>query len=102
KIIKYLTNLDSPGTWKQQEFTSTSSNETTLYVYGNTQKDIEPVINDIQNIMKKNKQLKDDDTSLSDAYEQYTLVTDQKKLSELGLTAAQVGMSIANSNKDDA
>ncbi|MGE6379634.1 efflux RND transporter permease subunit [Peribacillus muralis] len=102
KIIKHLTNLDSPGTWKQQEFTSTSSNETTLYVYGNTQKDIEPVIDDIQNIMKKNKQLKDVDTSLSDAYEQYTLVTDQKKLSELGLTAGQVGMSIANSNKDDA
>ncbi|MGE7768244.1 efflux RND transporter permease subunit [Peribacillus sp. NPDC096540] len=101
KIIKHLTNLDSPGTWKQQEFTSTSSNETTLYVYGNTQKDIEPVIDDIQNIMKKNKELKDVDTSLSDAYEQYTLVTDQKKLSELGLTAAQVGMSIANSNKDD-
>ncbi|MFE4897238.1 efflux RND transporter permease subunit [Peribacillus butanolivorans] len=101
KIIKHLTNLDSPGTWKQQEFTSTSSNETTLYVYGNSQKDIEPVIDDIQNIMKKNKELKDVDTSLSDAYEQYTLVTDQKKLSELGLTAAQVGMSIANSNKDD-
>ncbi|WP_285769491.1 efflux RND transporter permease subunit [Peribacillus sp. SI8-4] len=102
KIIKHLTNLDSPGTWKQQEFTSTSSNETTLYVYGNTQKDIEPVIDEIQKIMKKNDQLKDVDTSLSDAYEQYTLVTDQKKLSELGLTAAQVGMSIANSNKDDA
>ncbi|WP_057915624.1 efflux RND transporter permease subunit [Peribacillus muralis] len=102
KIIKHLTSLDSPGTWKQQEFTSTSSNQTTLYVYGNTQKDIEPVIDDIQNIMTKNKQLKDVDSSLSDAYEQYTLVTDQKKLSELGLTAAQVGMSIANTNKDDA
>ncbi|MFD9628930.1 efflux RND transporter permease subunit [Peribacillus muralis] len=102
KIIKHLTSLDSPGTWKQQEFTSTSSNQTTLYVYGNTQKDIEPVIEDIQNIMTKNKQLKDVDSSLSDAYEQYTLVTDQKKLSELGLTAAQVGMSIANTNKDDA
>ncbi|MFD6440150.1 efflux RND transporter permease subunit [Peribacillus sp. NPDC060186] len=102
KIIKDLTSLDSPGTWKQQEFTSTSSNETTLYVYGNTQKDIEPVINDIQSIMKKNKDLKDVDTSLSDAYEQYTLVADQKKLSDLGLTAAQIGMSIANSNKDDA
>ncbi|MGE7763610.1 efflux RND transporter permease subunit [Peribacillus sp. NPDC097895] len=102
KIIKDLTSLDTPGTWKQQEFTSTSSNETTLYVYGNTQKDIEPVIDDIQNIMKKNKDLKDVDTSLSDAYEQYTLVADQQKLSDLGLTAAQIGMSIANSNKDDA
>ncbi|MGG4266399.1 efflux RND transporter permease subunit [Peribacillus simplex] len=102
KVIKDLTSLDSPGTWKQQEFTSTSSNETTLYVYGNTQKDIEPVINDIQNIMKKNKDLKDVDSSLSDAYEQYTLVADQKKLSDLGLTAAQVGMSLANSNKGDA
>ncbi|MGE7187209.1 efflux RND transporter permease subunit [Peribacillus sp. NPDC006672] len=102
KVIKDLTSLDSPGTWKQQEFTPTSSNETTLYVYGNSQKDIEPVINDIQNIMKKNKDLKDVDSSLSDAYEQYTLVADQKKLSDLGLTAAQVGMSIANSNKDDA
>lgn len=101
-VIKDLTGLDSPGTWKQQEFTSTSSNETTLFVYGNTQKDIEPVIDDIQNIMKKNKDLKDVDTSLSDAYEQYTLVADQEKLSDLGLTAAQIGMSIANTNKDDA
>ncbi|MDM5219987.1 efflux RND transporter permease subunit [Peribacillus sp. NJ11] len=102
KVIKDLTDLDSPGTWKQQEFTSTASNETTLFVYGNTQKDIEPVIDDIQNIMKKNKDLKDVDTSLSDAYEQYTLVADQEKLSDLGLTAAQIGMSIANTNKDDA
>ncbi|MDQ0881010.1 efflux RND transporter permease subunit [Peribacillus sp. V2I11] len=101
-VIKDLTGLDSPGTWKQQEFTSTASNETTLFVYGNTQKDIEPVIDDIQNIMKKNKDLKDVDTSLSDAYEQYTLVADQEKLSDLGLTAAQIGMSIANTNKDDA
>lgn len=101
-VIKDLTELDSPGTWKQQEFTSTSSNETTLFVYGNSQKDIEPVIDDIQNIMKKNKDLKDVDTSLSDAYEQYTLVADQEKLSDLGLTAAQIGMSIANTNKDDA
>ncbi len=65
-------------------------------------KDIEPVIDDIQNIMKKNKDLKDVDTSLLDAYEQYTLVADQEKLSDLGLTAAQIGMSIANTNKDDA
>ncbi|MCM3676796.1 efflux RND transporter permease subunit [Peribacillus simplex] len=101
-VIKDLTGLDSPGTWKQQEFTSTASNETTLFVYGNTQKDIEPVIDDIQYIMKKNKDLKDVDTSLSDAYEQYTLVADQEKLSDLGLTAAQIGMSIANTNKDDA
>ncbi|MFE3976414.1 MULTISPECIES: efflux RND transporter permease subunit [unclassified Peribacillus] len=102
KVIKDLTSLNSPGTWKQQEFTSTSSNETTLYVYGNTQKEIEPVIDDIKNIMKKNKDLKDVDTSLSDAYEQYTLVADQKKLSDAGLTAAQIGMSIANTNKEDA
>ncbi|MDV7766335.1 efflux RND transporter permease subunit [Peribacillus sp. CSMR9] len=102
KVIKDLTSLNSPGTWKQQEFTSTSSNETTLYVYGNTQKEIEPVIDDIKNIMKKNKDLKDVDTSLSDAYEQYTLVADQKKLSDVGLTAAQIGMSIANKNKEDA
>ncbi|MGG0412409.1 efflux RND transporter permease subunit [Peribacillus simplex] len=101
-VIKDLTELDSPGTWKQQEFTSTASNETTLFVYGNTQKDIEPVIDDIQNIMKKNEDLKDVDTSLSDAYEQYTLVADQEKLSDLGLTAAQIGMAIANSNKDEA
>ncbi|MDP1421541.1 efflux RND transporter permease subunit [Peribacillus simplex] len=101
-VIKDLTELDSPGTWKQQEFTSTASNETTLFVYGNTQKDIEPVIDDIQNIMKKNKDLKDVDTSLSDAYEQYTLVADQEKLSDIGLTAAQIGMAIANTNKDEA
>lgn len=102
QVIKDLTKLDSEGTWKQQDFTSTSSNETTLYVYGNEQKDIEPIIEDIQSIMKKNKDLKDVDTRLSDAYEQYTLVADQNKLSELGLTAAQIGMSIANTNQNEA
>ena len=102
KVIKDLSNLKTEGTWKQQDFTSTSSNETTLYVYGNEQKDIEPVIQDIMNIMEKNKDLKDVDTSLSDAYDQYTLVADQEKLSKLGLTAAQIGMAITNTTQNEA
>ena len=35
------------------------------------------------------------ETSLSEAFEQYTLVADQEKLSSLGLTAGQLAMKLS-------
>ena len=51
---------------KNQDFgASGGSNEIKLYVYGDSSEDIKPVVKDIQNIMKKNKDLKDIDSSIA-------------------------------------
>ncbi|CAG9612878.1 Swarming motility protein SwrC [Bacillus rhizoplanae] len=99
-VVKDLQKMTDKGEWKNQDFSSSgSSNEIKLYVYGDTLQEIEPVVKDIKNIMKKDKTLKDIDSSLAKTYDEYTLVADQEKLSKLGLTAAQVGMGLSDSHE---
>lgn len=99
KVVKDLRKMADKGEWKNQDFSSGGgNNEIKLYVYGDNIEEIKPVVKDIQNIMKKDKTLKDVDSSLSKTYDEYTLVADQEKLSKLGLTAAQVGMGLSNSH----
>ncbi|PFN28169.1 efflux RND transporter permease subunit [Bacillus cereus] len=97
QVVKDLQKMSGKGEWKNQDFgTSGGSNEIKLYVYGDNSEDIKPVVKDIQNIMKKNKDLKDVDSSIAKTYAEYTLVADQEKLSKMGLTAAQIGMGLSN------
>ena len=97
QVIKDLQKMTGKGEWKNQDFgASGGSNEIKLYVYGDSSEDIQPVVKDIQNIMKKEKDLKDIDSSLAKTYVEYTLVADQEKLSKMGLTAAQIGMGLSN------
>ncbi|WP_409291492.1 efflux RND transporter permease subunit [Peribacillus sp. SCS-37] len=96
KVIKELQKFTKNGEWLSQNFSSSgASNEVKMYVYGNTVKEIEPVIKDIQDIMKKDDNFKNVDSSLSETYEEYTFTADQKKLSSLGLTAGQIGMELS-------
>ncbi|HDR4438367.1 efflux RND transporter permease subunit [Bacillus cereus] len=97
QVVKDLQKMSGKGEWKNQDFgASGGSNEIKLYVYGDSSEDIKPVVKDIQNIMKKNKDLKDIDSSIAKTYAEYTLVADQEKLSKMGLTAAQIGMGLSN------
>ncbi|KEK25602.1 efflux RND transporter permease subunit [Bacillus gaemokensis] len=97
RVIKDLQKMTGKGEWKNQDFgAGGGSNEIKLYVYGDSSEDIKPVVKDIQNIMKKNKDLKDIDSSIAKTYAEYTLVADQEKLSKMGLTAAQIGMGLSN------
>ncbi|WJE52778.1 efflux RND transporter permease subunit [Bacillus cereus] len=97
QVIKDLQKMTGKGEWKNQDFgASGGSNEIKLYVYGDSSEDIQPIVKDIQNIMKKEKDLKDIDSSLAKTYVEYTLVADQEKLSKMGLTAAQIGMGLSN------
>ncbi|MEX5518210.1 efflux RND transporter permease subunit [Bacillus cereus] len=97
QVVKDLQKMSGNGEWKNQDFgASGGSNEIKLYVYGDSSEDIKPVVKDIQNIMKKNKDLKDIDSSIAKTYAEYTLVADQEKLSKMGLTAAQIGMGLSN------
>ncbi|WP_377863722.1 efflux RND transporter permease subunit [Bacillus sp. R86525] len=97
QVVKDLQKMSGKGEWKSQDFgASGGSNEIKLYVYGDSSEEIKPVVKDIQNIMKKNKDLKDVDSSIAKTYAEYTLVADQEKLSKMGLTAAQIGMGLSN------
>ncbi|PED08697.1 efflux RND transporter permease subunit [Bacillus pseudomycoides] len=97
QVIKDLQKMAGKGEWKSQDFgASGGSNEIKLYVYGDSSEDIKPIVKDIQDIMKKNKDLKDVDSSIAKTYAEYTLVADQEKLSKVGLTAAQIGMGLSN------
>ncbi|MBE6182994.1 efflux RND transporter permease subunit [Heyndrickxia ginsengihumi] len=95
KVIKAMQKMSKHGTWKSQDFGSTSSNDLTMYVYGDNMDEIKPVVNKIEHIMKQNHDLKNVETSLSKTYDEYALVADQNKLSKLGLTAGQLGTGLS-------
>lgn len=93
--MKELTALGTEGEFKSQDFgMGGSSSELSYYVYGNHQQDIDPVIEEIEAIFEKESRLKDVKTSLARSYKEYTLVADQEKLTQYGLTAAQIGMEL--------
>lgn len=102
KTIMELQKLSTKGEWKSQDFsTSGSSNAVSYYVYGNNLNDIEPIVEDIEKIMGDNNDLKNVKTSLSTNYKEYTLVANQEKLTQYGLTAAQVGLGLYPNNQQE-
>jgi hydrophobic/amphiphilic exporter-1 (mainly G- bacteria), HAE1 family len=94
KVIKAFQASTDKGEWKSQDFTGMGSG-LTIQVFGEDLKSIEPIVEQIREIMAAHDELANVDTSLSEAYEEYTLVADHEKLSQLGLTAAQVGLTLA-------
>ncbi len=94
KVIDKLNENSAQGEWKSMDFGGMGGSGLQLYVYGDNKKDIEKATDQILPILEDNKNLEKVESSLSEAYDQYTLVANQKKLSSLGLTAAQVGMNL--------
>jgi HAE1 family hydrophobic/amphiphilic exporter-1 len=102
KTIIELQKLSTRGEWKSQDFsTSGSSNAVSYFVYGNNLNDIEPIVENIEKIMSGNNDLKNVKTSLTRKYKEYTLVANQEKLTQYGLTAAQVGMVLYPNNQQE-
>lgn len=100
KVINDLNKRKDKGEWASQDFSGMGSSNVLSYnVYGDNMDEIEPVVNNIAEIFKKNDSLRNVKTSIADTYEEYTLVADQEKLSQLGLTAAQVGMELAGNGQ---
>ncbi|MDR4190950.1 efflux RND transporter permease subunit, partial [Bacillus pseudomycoides] len=60
--------------------------------------DIKPVVKDNQEMMKKNKEVKDVDSTMAKTYAEYTVVAEQEKLSKMGLTGDQLGVGLSNQN----
>jgi hydrophobic/amphiphilic exporter-1 (mainly G- bacteria), HAE1 family len=100
QVIKKLQETTDKGEWASQDFSaSAGSNEIVVYVYGETLKEIEPVVNDIQAMMKDKEDFKKVGSSISESYDEYSFIADQEKLSELGLTAGQIAMELGQTRQ---
>jgi HAE1 family hydrophobic/amphiphilic exporter-1 len=103
QVLKDLEKMSSKGEWGYQDVSSSGSNNAiTLFVYGDSMEEIQPIVSDITDILKKDDTFTNIDSSIAEAYDQYTLVADQEKLSKLGLTAGQVGMALVNTGQQPA
>ncbi|MGE6486766.1 efflux RND transporter permease subunit [Paenisporosarcina sp. NPDC076898] len=95
QAMKEVQKFKTTGEWKSQDFaTSGGSNEISYFVYGKDLETIEPVIRDIEKILNEGKNIANVGSTIADSYEEHTLVADQTKLAQYGLTAAQVGMAL--------
>lgn len=103
--LKGLNKLTKKGKWKIQDFGSGSgsTNTLTLYVYGDSMKQLHAATGNVLNLVKQDKNYSEADSSLSKSYDQYTITADQKKLGQNGITAGQIAQTLmASSNMSDA
>ncbi|MGD6816440.1 efflux RND transporter permease subunit [Metabacillus sp. 113a] len=95
QVIKDLQEMTPKGEWGSQSFSSSgSSNSLEVFVNGEDIEKIKPVVEDVEKILNDTGDLENVESGLSKTYDEFTLVADQKKLSELGLTAGQIGMEL--------
>ncbi|GEB76943.1 efflux RND transporter permease subunit [Sporolactobacillus inulinus] len=99
KVLKGLNARADHGQFKFQDFGSgSSSNTLTLYVYGDSMNQLRPVTSDVLDVVKKDKNFTDADSSLSKAYDQYTITADQAKLGQNGIAAGQIAQTLLGSS----
>lgn len=95
QVMKDLKAMTDEGEWSNQDFSATGSgSDIQVQVFGENTDEIEPVVKDVQAMLEEQEDLTNVDSSLSESYEEYTLVANQEKLSQLGLTAGQIGMEL--------
>ncbi|CEG22139.1 Swarming motility protein SwrC [Planococcus massiliensis] len=95
-LIDSLNENTEAGEWSSLDFAAMGATGLELFVYGDNLEDIQTAIDQIQPIMEDHKELENTESSLTEAYDQFTLVANQQALSEKGLTAAQIGMALSN------
>ncbi len=101
KLVDKLNEESDQGEWGSMDFANMSGGFE-LYVYGDNEEDLRKASDQVTDSLKKQDGLENVESGLTEAYDQYTFVADQKKLAELGLTTAQVGMALADSGKGAA
>ncbi|MBT2571215.1 efflux RND transporter permease subunit [Planococcus sp. ISL-110] len=102
KLIEDLNSATESGEWASMDFAATGGSGLEMFVYGDTVEDIQTAIDQIQPFMEDNDGLENTESSLTEAYDQFTLVANQQSLSENGLTAAQVGMALSGAGEAPA
>ncbi|ARP43931.1 efflux RND transporter permease subunit [Geobacillus thermodenitrificans] len=103
KVMKALDERGDKGEWQSQDVSGTgTSNVIELNVYGDQMEEIEPIVEKVADILRDHDELTNVKTSMSARFEEYTLVADQKKLSEFGLTAAQIAAALSENGERQA
>ncbi|WEK54798.1 MAG: efflux RND transporter permease subunit [Candidatus Cohnella colombiensis] len=96
EVLDGLRELVPQGDWNEMAMgAGIGGSGFSLGVYGDTLEEIKPVIDEVVALMSEDAAFADIKTSLSKTYEQYTIVADQKKLSQVGLTAGQIAMELS-------
>lgn len=101
ELVELLNEQSDAGEWGSLDFASMGSGFE-LYVYGDSTADIQQASEEILAVLEKESDLDQVESSISDAYDQYTLEANQEKLSQMGLTAGQIGMAISNVGQTNA
>ncbi|WP_422123832.1 efflux RND transporter permease subunit [Planococcus sp. X10-3] len=96
KLIEDLNASTESGEWNSMDFAAMGASGLELFVYGDNIEDIQAAIDQIQPFMEDHDGLENTESSLTEAYDQFTLVANQQALSENGLTAAQIGMALSD------
>ncbi|RLQ86620.1 efflux RND transporter permease subunit [Planomicrobium sp. Y74] len=96
KLIEDLNASTEAGEWASMDFAAMGASGFELFIYGDNLEDIQTAIDQIQPIMEDHEGLENTESSLTEAYDQFTLVANQQALSENGLTAAQIGMALSD------
>ncbi|MDR0269306.1 efflux RND transporter permease subunit [Paenibacillus sp.] len=96
-LIEGLKREVSKGDWATMDMTGgMGGSGLSISVFGNSLDDIKPVSEQVLKLVGADtKNFEKAQTSLSKAYDQYTIVADQQKLSSLGLTAGQIAMKLS-------
>ncbi|MEK5282228.1 MULTISPECIES: efflux RND transporter permease subunit [Paenibacillus] len=99
KLIEGLTAEEPDGVWGDMSALMSGGmggSTLTVNVFGDELDQLKPVADEIASIVQADTtNFKDAETSLKEAYDQYTIVADQQKLSSLGLTAGQIAMKLS-------
>ncbi|MFC5470143.1 efflux RND transporter permease subunit [Cohnella suwonensis] len=96
EIVEGLHKVVPSGTWAEMDQGGGLGGSIfSLSVFGDNLDEMTPVVNQIVDLMKADSAFEKVDTSLSKTYEQYTIVADQAKLSQYGLTAGQIAMTLS-------
>ncbi|GAE06753.1 RND multidrug efflux transporter [Paenibacillus sp. JCM 10914] len=96
-LVEGLTAEVPDGTWSNLDMAAgMGGGGLTVNVFGDNLDQIKPVADQIAELANQQTDtFENAKTSLSEAFEQYTLVADQEKLSSLGLTAGQLAMKLS-------
>jgi multidrug efflux pump subunit AcrB len=99
QLIEGLTSEVPDGTWGDMSGLMSGGmggSTLTVNVFGDSLDQLKPVADEIAGIVQADTtNFKDGETSLKVAYDQYTIVADQEKLSSLGLVAGQIAMKLS-------
>ena len=93
-VIDALNENTDQGEWKGMDMASMGGSGLELYVYGENAEDIQHAVDQILPMIEDHADLEKAESSIAEAYDQYTLVANQEKLSQHGLTAVQIGMNL--------